>query len=164
MRRPAGRVLGAVLALLAASPAAAHAAEPAAPEASAAAPAEAGPRGILWWNDPGVLEKLPLSADQRKRMDALFESYRSAVKGHSVPKAHAAYLEALRRGNYEQARREAEAWASSAGAVVRADAALKVGVFSLLSASQREKLVALSPRLVAVGWAPRAAWTPHGAP
>ena len=163
MRVRAARVCALALALAAAWPPSARAEEPAA--APSPAPAgEAEPHGVLWWNDAGLLERIPLSKPTRARMDALYETYRAVLRAHPLPKARAAYFEALVKGDDARARRESDAWATGSAAVVHADAALKLGVLSLLSHEQREKLVAMSPRLVALAWAPRPAWFPPAAP
>jgi Spy/CpxP family protein refolding chaperone len=131
---------------------------PAAPRAAAAAK-KAGP-GVLWWNDPQLLEKLSLSAEQRSQMDQLFKTYEASVRANAIGKPRAGYFGALHQGNYEQARKENDAWAAAAGAIVHADGALKIGALSLLSADQRKALDAVNPYLANFVWTPRPSWSP----
>jgi hypothetical protein len=115
----------------------------------------------LWWNDPELVAKLSLTADQRGRMDRLFEAYQKEARGGggaTLPKARAAFHAALRQGDVERARAELAAWAESERGQVQAYGDLKLGVLSLLSAEQRKTLGSLQPDLVALAWAPRPSW------
>jgi len=136
-------------------------AAPAAPAAKAAAPAAKAAPGVLWWNDPKLLEKVSLGAEQRGQMDALWKTYDAALRANAVGKPRAAYFGALHQAKYDEARKQSEAWARAAEALVRADGALKVGVLSLLSAEQRKALDAVNPQLAGFVWTPRPTWVPQ---
>ena len=137
-----------------------RAADPAPPPQPAAAAKPAAP-GVLWWNDPQLVEKLSLGAEQRGRMDALWKTYDASVRANAIGKPRASYFGALHQAKYDEARKQSEAWATAAGALVRADGALKIGVLSLLSAEQRTKLDAMNPHLASFVWMPRPSWVPQ---
>jgi Spy/CpxP family protein refolding chaperone len=137
-----------------------RAADPAAPPRPAAVAQPAAP-GVLWWNDPKLVEKLSLGAEQRGKMDALWKTYDESARANAIGKPRASYYGALHQAKYDEARKQSEAWAAAASALVRADGALKVGVFSLLSAEQRKQLDAMNPHLASFVWMPRPTWVPQ---
>lgn len=126
--------------------------QPAAPQA---------PKAHLWWEDPELVAKLSLEPSQREQMGRLFESYERQLEGAGNPnRARIAFLEALRQGDTERARKELASWADGLRAQARATGDLKVGVVSLLNAKQRKALAAVEPDLIAEQWLPRPAWQP----
>jgi hypothetical protein len=49
----------------------------------------------LWWNDPAVIEKLALTADQRSEMDRIFDEFLSTGGAGLAHQARAAFHTAL---------------------------------------------------------------------
>src|SRR5262245_36285334 len=136
MSRPlvvAARV--AALAALALAALAASAQEPAKqppakhPPAARAAAKQAAPPVQLWWNDPHLVESLSLSAEQRKKMDALFEKHPIGAPPGApgmASKERSAYFSALRAGDVEGARKQLAVWAQAADRELREAGELRV--------------------------------------
>jgi Spy/CpxP family protein refolding chaperone len=135
----------------------ARAADPAEKPAKPAKRAE----GRLWWNDPGVVEKLGLSGDQRAQMDQLFETYQGDRKNAArSSNARKPFVEALEQGDMDRARSELDSWAEGERALVQAGGKFKIEVLSLLSEEQRKALASAYPRLIRRSWVRRASWEP----
>ena len=99
----------------------------------------------LWWNEPGLVEKLSLSAEQRQQMDATWAEFRRKLADHDAKTVRRDFTRALADGDWEAARRALalSVWPRTA------DLEVKIRVFELLSAEQREALIAARP---AIGW------------
>jgi Spy/CpxP family protein refolding chaperone len=161
----AGWWVAAILALcLGAAPALAQPPAEKAPAGKAPAgkaPAQqAAPPVHLWWNDSDLVTTLSLRADQRTKMDQLFEKHGRAAPGRpSVPlKSRAEYFTALREGDMERARKQLSAWAEQESAEIRAAGELRIEILSLLDAEQRKILGKMTPAIANLAWVPRAAW------
>jgi Spy/CpxP family protein refolding chaperone len=103
----------------------------------------------LWWNDNGVVKALTLTDDQRKKMGAHHKSYRA-----SVPETQKmdAFHDALKAGNWKNARAENEKTVENAIASVRMRGMLKIDILSLLSKDQLQQLAEKFPRLINKPW------------
>ena len=103
----------------------------------------------LWWNDDGVVKALTLTDDQRKKMGAHHKSYRA-----SVPETQKmdGFHDALKAGNWKNARAENEKTVENAIASVRMRGMLKIDILSLLSKDQLQQLAEKFPRLINKPW------------
>jgi len=118
------------------------------------------PKRIVWWDDPMIVEQIGLTDDQRARMNEVFSRYQDALD----PRRYTAvsqkpYLDALERGDWEQARADADRWIESLQGPKRAMAELKLQVLPILSAEQRGKLIQHYPRVIRRSWSPSPRWT-----
>ncbi len=123
-----------------------------APKASPAkGPVRGGPndKTALWWNDPGIVEVLSLTDEQRKKMREYLKAYRKKVPENRRPEA---FHETLVQGNWKNARIETEKVAKLAETSVRMRGALKIDVLLLLSEEQHKMLVDRYPRLIYKPW------------
>ena len=114
-------------------------------------PVPGGPsdKSALWWNDPGVVEALKLTDEQREKMGEYLKAYRKAVPEDRRP---AEFHEALVQGDWKKARIESEKITKLAETAVRKRGALKIDVLSLLSEEQLGILVDRHPQLVYKPW------------
>lgn len=128
-----------------------------------AAPA-VGQRGLpertTWWDDPTIVEQLEITDAQRAKMTEVFSELREQIN----PRRYNAvtqkpFLEALEKGEWDEAREQGERWVSSLQGPKRAMIELKLRVLPILSAEQRGKMISLYPRLIRRSWAPAARWT-----
>jgi Spy/CpxP family protein refolding chaperone len=92
-----------------------------------------------WWNQADLVDALSLTGEQRARMDALLlqsmQSLRAAQQGQREQQR--ALKEALEAGNWEAARRAADAAAASMTTAWRAQTMLKIDVLALLDPDQQ---------------------------
>jgi hypothetical protein len=120
----------------------------------------AAPAGHLWWDDPEVVAKLRLGAEQRERMGELYRKFQEERRARGdLRAAHDAYLAAVREGDLAQARERLEAWAGKLDAEVRGFGTLRIEILSLLDAEQRKTLATLKPDIVGAPWLLRPTWT-----
>jgi Spy/CpxP family protein refolding chaperone len=102
-----------------------------------------------WWNQADLVDALSLTGEQRARMDALLlqsmQSLRAAQQGQREQQR--ALKEALDAGNWEAARRAADAAAASMTTAWRAQTMLKIDVLALLDPDQ-QRLVTTQYRQV----------------
>jgi Spy/CpxP family protein refolding chaperone len=104
-----------------------------------------------WWHEPDMIETLSITREQRDEMDGHLEKYRAQVQGRErhTPES---FFDALRAGDWNDARRELSRLADQAGAPLRASGELKIDVLSTLTNSQRETVLERYPRLIQQPW------------
>ena len=116
------------------------------------------PKPHLWWNNPQLVAKLSLTAEQRAQMDRLFETYqRESGRGRGA-KARVVFYEALAQGDAEGARRELGKWANAERGQIQALGDLKLAVLALLNTEQRKALASVRRDLIRMDWTPRPFW------
>lgn len=108
----------------------------------------------IWWNQPAMVEKLGLETAQRTQMDRYFTAFLEEIqKSRAVlPEAQSAYLEALRRGYWPEARRQSARTAEAQQALTHGQRELKIEVLMLLSDAQRTSLVKDYGHLITQPW------------
>jgi Spy/CpxP family protein refolding chaperone len=108
----------------------------------------------VWWNQPAMIEKLGLETAQRAQMDRYFTAFLDEIEKSRrvLPEAQPAYLEALRRGDWAEARRQSERMAEAQQALSHGQRELKVDVLTLLSEAQRQLLVKDYGHLINQPW------------
>lgn len=137
-------------------------------EAEAGEPAKANRRGMkrgqrstaealeaVWWNDPALVEHLSLSDASRSEMDGY---YKASIESHqpgSERERGKAFNDALREGDWEEARKRLQELKANVGGPLVAQGELKISVLSLLNDEQRAKLFERKPELLRGFWPPR---------
>lgn len=103
----------------------------------------------IWWNDSEVVKALSLTDEQQKKMGELQKIFIKKVPANRrLEKFH----ETLVQGDWTNAQSESAKIVERAAESVRLRGALKIDVLSLLSKTQRQKLVDKYPRLIYKPW------------
>ena len=132
------------------------------------APSAKGQGPTLWWNDPMIVDEISLTAQQRQKMDAAYEQFHKRTsEGPRTGDLRNEFFEAVEAGDWKRGRSILETWREQAVVPIQAMGDLKLEVMPLLSAEQREKLMASYPRIVKRQWRPVVRWAgkpPEGGP
>jgi Spy/CpxP family protein refolding chaperone len=107
-----------------------------------------GPPG-RWWTDPAMVEKLGLTADQQKKMDALFQQHRLRLIDLSAAlQKEEAIMEPLLETDHPEESRvlaQIDRIAQARAELEKANARMLLGLRSVLTQEQWKKLQAEAP-------------------
>jgi periplasmic protein CpxP/Spy len=107
-----------------------------------------GPRG-RWWDNPDVVQKLGLSADQQKKMDDIFlQSRLKLIDQHASVEKEEAILEPLLSAEQPDETRilaQIDKVAQSRAELEKANARMLLGLRSVLTTAQWKTLQTLGP-------------------
>lgn len=109
----------------------------------------------MWWNDPALVEALELSDASRSEMDDHCRAFVENRPERADRGVRRPFEDALREGDWEQARQHLRKRTEEAGKRIEAQGELKIRVLSLLSDEQRARLVEKKPNLLRQVWSPR---------
>jgi Spy/CpxP family protein refolding chaperone len=139
---------------------AAVAGSPAIASAQAAGKPATRPASVhSWWNDETIATDLALTAEQRRKMDAAYQSHADTA-GRAVPRdTRLEFYAALEAGEWNLARKQLSGVPATLPNPVRPMLEMKLAVVQLLTDEQRQALMARHPDLLRRRWEPRAQWT-----
>lgn len=100
----------------------------------------------VWWNDETVVGELALTQTQRQQMDALFAERR--FEDHEGINRQA-WLEPLKQGDLEAARKAAKASAEEIHRRVLENQTLMIDLFAMLDSTQQQQVLAEHEELLA---------------
>ena len=124
-----------------------------------------GPRG-RWWNNPELAQKLGLSADQQKRMEAVFQQARPGLMDLSgtVRKEEQSMEPLLAADQPDESKilSQIDRVAQARAELEKANARMLLGLRRILTVDQWKTLQAMEPRIDPRGRFPRYGDMPPG--
>jgi Spy/CpxP family protein refolding chaperone len=138
---------------------AAVSATPVAGVAQVGEPRTAAPVRHSWWNDEVLAKQLSLTPEQRRKMDAAWQTKKQAPRQASATAGSRDFYAALEAGEWDRARRQIAEVPKTLPNPVPATLEGKLAVVQLLTDEQRQKLAEEHPDLLQRRWDPRPTWT-----